>query len=95
MNWPPGAALPQDERAFREKLWHEIVRKEDETQDGMPQLRAQAFIDVALLRARALEPFVPCHGLDAAAIHRLKRDSLVVTKPNDADQVAPAQVALQ
>jgi hypothetical protein len=95
MDWPPNAPLPQDERVFREKLWREIIRKEDEADGGMPQLRADAFIEVALRRARALESFVPCHDLNAGAVQRLKRDTLLAIKPGDDDQAASAHDVLE
>jgi hypothetical protein len=84
MEWSPDAPLPQDEREFRAKLWREVIRRNDEPADGMPQLRGQVFTEIALRRGRALKPFVECPDLNPAVIFRLRRDSLV-RSPNDDD----------
>jgi len=91
MDWPATEPLPTNERAFREKVWREVIRRGDEdAETGLPQLRGQAMVAVALNRAKALEPFVPAANLDPRALHRLVRDSLLNTPAPGSDRYAPA-----
>jgi len=54
MQWPTAEALPSHERAFREKVWRDVVRRPEEgLQIGLPRLRGEVFVEVALRRARA------------------------------------------
>jgi hypothetical protein len=94
MRWSPEEPLPQNEREFRSKVWREAIRREDEASGGMPQRRGAAFIEVALRRARALEPFVAGDDLDPDALFRLRRDSLVVSAQNEL-ALAPAHDVLE
>ena len=90
MEWSPSVPLPQDEREFRAKLWREVICRDDEPADGMPQLRGAAFTEIALRRARALKPFVECPSLSPAVIFRLRRDSLICSPNNDDSLLAVA-----
>jgi hypothetical protein len=53
MEWSPSISLPRNEREFRVKLWREVIRRNDESAEGMPDLRADTFTQIALRRARA------------------------------------------
>jgi hypothetical protein len=95
MEWPTGVPLPQDEREFRTKLWREVIRHDDEPAEGMPQLRADVFTKIAVRRARALKPFVDASDLNAAAVSRLRRDSLVTCSNDDETLLAVAHDVLE
>ena len=91
MNWIITEPLPTNERAFREKVWSEVVRRVDEdVESGLPNLRGHVLVEVALRRAKALEPFVPAADLDSRALSRLVRDSLLQTPSPGSDLYAPA-----
>jgi hypothetical protein len=80
MNWMGTDPLPATERAFREKVWNEVIRRVDEDVEiGLPNLRGQALVEVALRRAKALEPFIAAPDVDPRALTRLVRDSLLQT----------------
>jgi Novel STAND NTPase 1 len=96
MNWPVAERLPTTERAFREKVWNEVVRRVDEDMEsGLPKLREQVLVEVALRRAKALEPGVAANDLDSRALARLVRDSLLQAPSPNSDLYAPAHVFLK
>jgi hypothetical protein len=91
MNWLVTEPLPTTERAFREKVWSEVARRVDEeAESGLPNLRGQVMVEVALRRAKALEPYVAASDLDSRALARLVRDSLLQTPSPGSDLYAPA-----
>jgi hypothetical protein len=91
MNWLVTEPLPTTERSFREKVWNEVARHIDEDMEsGLPNLRGQVLVEVALRRAKALEPFVPAADLDSRALARLVRDSVLQTPSPGSDLYAPA-----
>ncbi len=86
MLWPEEAPLPQDERAFREKFWHNVVREDHDAGQGFPQRREQVFIEVALRRARSsptsramivTQPSSIGCGMPASCLHPVATDRLV------------------
>lgn len=80
MQWPTTEPLPAHEHAFREKVWRDVVRRPDEGQQiGLPRLRGEVLVEIALRRAKAMKPFVSATDLDARALHGLVRDSLLAT----------------
>lgn len=95
ISWPAEDPLPQSEREFRRRVWRDIVRAEHESAAGMPQRRENAFVQVALRRARALTLYALCTDLDAEAIGALRRDSLVVSSEGAAGLLAPAHDVLE
>ncbi len=95
MPWPVDRPLPQNERAFREKFWAEIVRFNHNTADGMPRRRQEAFAEVAIRRARALTLYAPRDGLDDEAVNKLIHDSLLNTSNKTDSLVAPAHDVLE
>lgn len=95
MPWPENRPLPQNERAFREKFWVEIVRVNHNTAHGMPRRRQDAFAEVALRRARALTLYAPRDGLDDEAVIKLIHDSLLNTSDRTDSLVAPAHDVLE
>lgn len=91
MNWSVTEPLPTTERAFREKVWIEVVRRVDEDiENGLPNLRGEAMVEVALRRAKALTPFVAADDLDPRALARLVRDSLLQTPSPGSAFYSPA-----
>jgi hypothetical protein len=91
MDWSATDPLPSNERAFREKVWRDIVRRVDEDLElGLPNLRERTLEEVALSRAKALEPFVAAADLDARALARLVRDSILETPESGSNLYAPA-----
>ncbi len=95
VSWPAEDPLPQSEREFRRRVWRDIVRADHHSAAGMPQRRENAFVQVALRRARALTLYAPCTDLDAEAIGSLRRDSLVVSSEGAAGLLAPAHDVLE
>lgn len=91
MNWLASEPLPTTERAFREKVWSEVARRVDEDMEsGLPTLRGQVLVEVALRRAKALTPFVGAGDLNSRALARLVRDSLLQTPAPGSELYAPA-----
>ena len=64
--------------SFRKKWWHEIVRKDTMTANGMPDRRQQTLIGLAMRRARDLRSSIPTDGMDTVALDKLHKDSIVV-----------------
>ncbi len=89
MPWPEDVPLPESERGFRLRFWRDVVRDERHGGDGMPRRREQAFVEIALRRARALSPYARCEDLDSAALERLRNDSLIAF-PAGTDSLASA-----
>jgi energy-coupling factor transporter ATP-binding protein EcfA2 len=95
LNWSAGTVLPKNEREFRDKVWREVIRRDDRPMDGMPQQRGHAFIEIALRRARKLDPFVDCSDLDAGALASLRDDGLIISPSGDDAWVATAHDVLE
>ena len=93
--WPPDRPLPTNEREFRGRFWQEIVRDGQHAAEGMPRRREQAFIEIALRRARGLTLHARCGDLDAEAIDGLRSDSLIASPPQSAALAAPAHDVLE
>lgn len=93
--WDAGRPLPESERDFRAVFWRQIVRADQNPADGMPRQREVCLQELAVRRARALSDYVPAAGLNAAAIERLKQDSLVVSPDASALLVATAHDVLE
>jgi hypothetical protein len=95
MEWPEDQPLPQDERSFRGKVWRELVRGDQHNVRALPQRREQAFIEVALRRARALSLFAPCDDLDQEAVAQLRNHNLIASPEATDTLVAPAHDVLE
>lgn len=93
--WPDHEPLPESERAFRERFWKEIVRAEHQAARGMPRKREEAFVAIALGRARALSPYTPSGDMDAEVIDSLWHDSLIARSPDSSILVAPSHDVLE
>jgi len=93
--WSEERPLPQSEREFRALFWQEIVRVDHWAAGGMPRRREDAFVQIALRRARALTLYATFDGLDPEVIDGLRRDSLIVSSPHTRTLVAPAHDVLE
>lgn len=95
IEWSEGGSMPQSEGEFRALFWREIVRVENRPADGMPRRRGDAFMHVALRRARALTQYAVCDDLDLGAVEGLRSDSLIVSAPLSDLLMAPAHDVLE
>ena len=95
MPWPTDRPLPENEQAFREKVWSELVRVNHSPAAGMPRRRQEVFSEVSLRRARALTLYATRDGLDDEALDKLIHDSLVNTSDRTDSLVAPAHDVLE
>lgn len=95
MNWSAGDSLPKDEREFRRRFWKEIVRQEDQAEQGMPSRREQTLEQVALRRARALSLYAKCDDLDQGALGKLHERDLIVFSESTKTLSAPAHDLLE
>lgn len=93
--WSEERPLPQSERQFRALFWQEIVRVDHRAVDGMPRRREDAFVQIALRRARALTLYAACGDLDPGVVDALRRDSLIVSSEQSGVLVAPAHDVLE
>lgn len=95
VSWSTERPLPQSEREFRALFWREIVRADHRVAAGMPRRRADAFVAIAVRRARALTLFAPSRGIDPDIIAELQRESLIVSADPSGTLVAPAHDVLE
>jgi len=95
IEWSDSRPLPQSERDFRSLFWKTIIRADHFTSGGMPHRREEVFLNVALLRAQALTPYIVCTDIDAEAVGVLRRDSLIVTSQDSDLEMAPAHDVLE
>jgi hypothetical protein len=95
IQWAPERPLPESEREFRILFWREIIRAEGRAPGGMPRLREEAFVGVALRRARTLLPYVHEREFDTEAVAALRADALLESPNDSRSHVAPAHDALE
>jgi hypothetical protein len=93
--WSDGRPLPQSEREFRARFWQDIIRAEHRSTAGLPRRREEAFVAIALRRARGLTLYAACSDLDPEVIDFLRHDSLIVSPPTSNVLVAPAHDVLE
>ena len=95
MEWKDISGNPVDEKSFRDKVWHDIIREDHKTANAMPSRREKAFTEVALRRARALSEYADCSNLDREALDRLREGDLIVFSEKTDLLVAPAHDVLE
>lgn len=95
ISWRESQSLPQSERDFRNLFWQEIVRADHLAAAGMPRRRENAFVQIAIRRARALSMFAPCEDLESDVIAGLRNDSLIVSFQQSSVVMAPAHDVLE
>ena len=95
ISWPGDRPLPESEREFRALFWQCIVRVDHRAADGMPSRREDAFVEIALRRARALSLFAHCGDLDPTVTDSLRFDSLIARSKDSDRLLAPAHDVLE
>jgi hypothetical protein len=85
---------PDDgEKEFRTAVWRDVISKEQERVGGMPLKRRQAFVDIAVNRAKKMVYGVPDVDFDGDALFKLEEDNLVRRDQNG--RVSPAHDVLE
>jgi energy-coupling factor transporter ATP-binding protein EcfA2 len=95
IDWRGDEPLPESERAFRATFWRMIVRAEDRRARGMPQRRADAFMEICGRRARALSVHGSVADMNGEVLLSLESDGLIVFAPNTKALAAPAHDVLE
>jgi hypothetical protein len=87
---------PKDgEREFQTAVWQYIIKKEEEQKNGMPSKRKQAFINIAVQRAKKMVYGVPpAREFDSEAVDKLVADNLIY-RDNKKDLLSPAHDVLE
>lgn len=65
------------EAAFRAAVWRNVIANESYRRDGLPTRRKQTFIEIAVMRAKAMKYGVPESGFDAVVLSKLEEDHLI------------------
>jgi len=95
IDWTAEHPLPREEWELRELFWREIVRADHRSTGAMARRRGDAFVQIALRRARSLSPYVDCSDLDPEVVDALRNDSLVVPHPQSDGLIAPTHDVLE
>ncbi len=95
ISWSTEKALPRTEREFRSLFWREIVRSGQRVAPARGRQREEVLQIIAVQRARALSPYVPATGLDAAVVESLRGDSLITSSDDNPSLVATAHDVLE
>jgi len=72
-----------DEKQFREKFWNEVVGKEIDRREGLPDRRKSTFEKLVIARAKAMSIGVCVSDFDPLAISKLEEDSLIIRYQSD------------
>lgn len=65
------------EKGFRVAVWRDVIAKESERVNGLPLKRKQAFIQIAVKRAKQMVYGVPENEFDSDAVLKLEKDNLI------------------
>lgn len=82
------------EKEFRFAVWRDVIAKEQMRANGMPLKRRQAFIDIAVKRAKQMVYGVPATEFDSDAVLKLEEDNLV-RRDSKNSLVSPAHDVLE
>jgi hypothetical protein len=82
------------EKEFRFAVWRDVIAKEQMRTNGMPLRRRQAFIDIAVKRAKQMVYGVPATEFDSDAVLKLEEDNLV-RRDSKNSLVSPAHDVLE
>ena len=86
---------PEDgEKEFRNAVWRDVIAKEQVRANGMPPKRKQAFIDIAVSRAKQMVYGVPENQFDGDVVLKLEEDNLV-RRDSKNSLVSPAHDVLE
>lgn len=83
-----------DEKAFRVAVWRDVIAKETERANGLPLKRKQAFIKIAVKRAKQMVYGVPEDEFDTEAVLKLEEDNLI-RRDSTNSLVSPAHDVLE
>lgn len=84
----------EGEKEFKVAVWHRIIEKREERKNGMPSKRKQAFINIAVQRAKKMVYGVPAREFDSEAVDKLVSDNLIY-RDNKKDLLSPAHDVLE
>lgn len=93
LNWAGSA--PATEREFRQRVWSEVIRREDRPAGDAPARREEVFIAVAVRRAQHMRPWVDVSDLSGDMLRRLADDGLINVHPENSALAAPAHDVLE
>ncbi|MBD2325408.1 ATP-binding protein [Alkalinema sp. FACHB-956] len=82
------------EKEFRIAVWQNVIAKEQDRANGMPLKRKQAFINIAVSRAKQMVYGVPEADFDGDAVFKLEEDNLV-RRDSTNDLVSPSHDVLE
>ncbi|MDN7245574.1 ATP-binding protein [Planococcus shenhongbingii] len=66
------------EREFQDAVWRDVISKEQERNNGMPVIRRNTFIEIAVKRAKNMVFGLPDNNFNTEAIFKLETDNLIV-----------------
>lgn len=81
-------------KEFKEKLWSVLVKDAANRTDGYPAKREDAFLNIAVKRAREMKLFVKPAQVDEAAIDLLENDEIIFQE-NENRRYSPAHDILE
>jgi hypothetical protein len=82
------------EAEFVQDLWDIIIEnKLEDFSGGMAQKRKEAFVKIAVLRAKKMTPFVAVTGYDPEAVEKLEKENIIVKSKGNL--FAPAHDVLE
>lgn len=93
LNWADSA--PATEREYRQRVWREIIRREDRPAGDTPARREDVFTAVAVRRARLLRPWIDVSDLSEEIRLRLADEGLINVHPENRTLAAPAHDVLE
>jgi len=80
--------LGEDTDAIRQVMWSEIIRYPKNNKDGLPERREKLFCEIAVERAKTMQPYVHVDVVDHAAMAALLSDNVI--EKNEAGFYAPS-----
>ena len=86
--------VDEGEKEFRAAVWRDVISKEQDRKNGMPIKRKQAFINIAVKRAKQMVYGVQENDFDTDAILKLEEDD-VVRRDIKYSLVSPAHDVLE
>ncbi|MFZ6053479.1 AAA family ATPase [Halocola ammonii] len=81
-------------REFKEKLWNVLVKNSTDRTNGLPAKREDAFLNIAVKRAKRMKLFVKPDQADEAALNLLEEDEIIFQE-NEDRRYSPAHDILE
>jgi hypothetical protein len=63
---------------FKTVLWNRLVKNDFDRTDGLPLKREDAFIEIAVKRAKSMQMFIRPIGADPAVVNLLETDNIII-----------------